>query len=46
VPLLWYGAGVKSGLHPEQVGVDDLAPTLVRLLGLPPLPQAAGRILF
>jgi hypothetical protein len=46
VPLLWYGIGVKPGVHPEQVGVNDLAPTLARLLGLPALPQSEGRVLF
>lgn len=46
VPLLWFGAGVKPGVHPERAGVDDLAPTLGHLLGLPALPQTAGRVLF
>ena len=46
VPLLWYGVGVTPGVHPEQVGVHELAPTLGHLLGLPKLPQAAGRVLF
>jgi len=46
VPLLWYGAGVKAGVHPARVGVDDLAPTLSHLLGLPAPAQAVGRILF
>lgn len=46
VPLLWYGAGVKPGVHAARVGVDDLAPTLARLLGVPAPPQATGRVLF
>lgn len=46
VPLLWYGAGVPVARRTEPVGVDDLAPTLSRLLGLPAPPQAAGRQLF
>jgi len=46
VPLLWYGAGVKPGVHPARVGVDDLAPTLAHLLGVPAPGQAAGRALF
>ncbi|MES1195016.1 MAG: hypothetical protein ABUL65_03915, partial [Opitutus sp.] len=46
VPLLWWGAGIKAGVHTERVGVDDLAPTLAHLLGVPAPPQAAGRILF
>jgi hypothetical protein len=46
VPLLWWGAGIKPGVRNERVGVDDLAPTLAHLLGVPAPPQAAGRILF
>lgn len=46
VPLLWYGVGVKPGVRTERVGVDDLAPTLANLLGVPAPPQAAGRVLF
>ena len=46
VPLLWYGAGVPTGMHPERVGVDDLAPTLAHLLGLPAPPLSEGRVLF
>lgn len=46
VPLLWFGAGVPSGRRPENVGVDDLTPTLANLLGIPAPPQAAGRVLF
>ncbi|HEX2862772.1 MAG TPA: alkaline phosphatase family protein [Lacunisphaera sp.] len=46
VPLLWYGAAVKPGVHNERVGVNDLAPTLARLLGLPAPPWSTGQILF
>ena len=46
VPLVWYGAGVKPGSTRERVGVDDLAPTLARLLGVPPPPRTTGRVLF
>jgi predicted AlkP superfamily pyrophosphatase or phosphodiesterase len=46
VPLLWYGMGVKPGVHPERVGTDDLAPTLSHLLGLPAPPLSKGRVLF
>lgn len=46
VPLLWYGAGVKPGFYNARVGVDDLAPTLARLLGLPAPPASAGTVLF
>lgn len=46
VPLLWFGRGVPAGVRSEPVGVDDLAPTLSRLLGLPAPPQSEGRALF
>jgi len=46
VPLLWFGAGVRPGVRVERVGVDDIAPTLARLLGLPAPPQSRGRVLF
>ncbi len=46
VPQLWFGAGVMPGVHPERVGVDDIAPTLAGLLGIPSPPEARGRRLF
>ena len=46
VPLLWMGPGVKPGRRPEPVGVEDLAPTLAHLLGIPAPPKAQGRVLF
>ncbi len=46
VPLLWYGVGVPRGERTERVGVDDLAPTLSHLLGLPAPPFADGKVLF
>lgn len=46
VPLLWFGVGVTPGVRTERVGVDDLAPTLSRILGLVAPPLAKGRVLF
>jgi hypothetical protein len=46
VPQLWFGAGVTPGVHAERTGMDDLAPTLAGLLGVPRPPQAQGRRLF
>jgi arylsulfatase A-like enzyme/Flp pilus assembly protein TadD len=44
VPLLLAGPGVPRGrVVPDVVGHTDLAPTLVRLLGLPELPGVDGR---
>jgi len=46
VPQVWYGAGVKPGVHPGRVAVDDLAPTLAALLGVTLPPEAKGKVLF
>lgn len=46
VPLLWLGQGVKPGVYPQRVGVDDVAPTLAHLLGLPAPPRSQGHLLF
>jgi hypothetical protein len=46
VPQLWFGAGVKPGVHAERVGVEDIAPTLAGLLGVDLPPEAKGRPLF
>jgi hypothetical protein len=46
VPMVWFGVGVKPGVYPQPVGVEDLAPTLSHLLGIPAPPRALGRVLF
>jgi len=46
VPQVWFGAGVKPGVHPEPVHVEDIAPTLAGLLGLELPPEAKGQRLF
>jgi hypothetical protein len=46
VPLVWFGAGIAAGIHPEPVAPEDLAPTLAHLLGLPAPPLSMGRVLF
>jgi hypothetical protein len=46
VPMVWYGVGVKPGVHEEPVHEDDLAPTLAALLGVDAPPQGEGRRLF
>lgn len=46
VPLLWLGAGVKPGTYHARVGVEDIAPTLARILGLLAPPMSQGRVLF
>ena len=46
VPLIWFGPGIRPGVHLERIGIDDLAPTLAALLQVPVPPQARGRRLF
>jgi hypothetical protein len=46
VPLVWFGVGVKPGTYPQAVGVEDIAPTLARILGVLAPPQSQGRTLF
>ena len=46
VPQVWFGAGIKPGMHPERVAVEDIAPTLAGLLGVDLPPEAKGRRLF
>lgn len=45
VPLILYGPGIRPGSYAGRVGVVDLAPTLARLIGVPPLEPVDGRIL-
>ncbi len=47
VPQLYFGVGVPKGVsRKENVGVDDIAPTLSALLGLPAPAQSAGKKLL
>ena len=46
VPLVWFGVGVKPGVYSQRVGVDDIAPTIARILGVLAPPRAQGRSLF
>lgn len=46
VPLLFSGVGVPRGERSEPVSVEDLAPTLSGLLGVPAPANATGRRLF
>jgi hypothetical protein len=44
VPLMWFGVGVKPGVYTQRVGLDAIAPTLSRILGVtaPPMAKASG----
>jgi hypothetical protein len=46
VPLVFSGPGVPRGQRDEKVSVEDLAPTLAALLGVPAPATATGRRLF
>lgn len=46
VPVSFWGAGVPKARRNERVGVDDIAPTLANVLGVPRPPQAQGRVLY
>jgi predicted AlkP superfamily pyrophosphatase or phosphodiesterase len=46
VALVWFGRGVPAGVRPERVGIEDIAPTLAALLGVPAPAQSEGRPLF
>lgn len=47
VPQLYFGFGVPKGVtRNENVGVDDIAPTLSGLLGLPPPAHSVGKKLL
>ena len=34
VPLIFFGAGLKHAVHRERVGMESVAPTIARLIGL------------
>lgn len=46
VPLVWFGVGVKPGVYPQRTGMDGVAPTLSRILGIPAPPMAQASVLF
>ncbi len=45
VPLIFYGLGIKAGLHYEPVTINDVAPTLAAILGVETPSGSAGKIL-
>ena len=45
VPLIFYGTGIRAGVHYEAVTVNDVAPTLAAILGVETPSGSAGRIL-
>ena len=45
VPVIFYGAGVRPGKYDRFARVVDIAPTLARVLGVPPTERLDGRVL-
>jgi predicted AlkP superfamily pyrophosphatase or phosphodiesterase len=45
VPLLFYGSIFKPHFHYQEVGVEDIAPTLSQLLGIPAPNASVGAVL-
>jgi arylsulfatase A-like enzyme len=45
VPLVFWGQGIRAGRFDERVATVDIAPTLARLLGVPPGGPIDGRAL-
>jgi hypothetical protein len=45
VPVLWYGAAIRAGIHQTPAAVADIAPTLSAILGLAAPGGAQGRVL-
>jgi predicted AlkP superfamily pyrophosphatase or phosphodiesterase len=45
VPLLWFGASIKPGVHLQPASIADIAPTLAFLLGIEEPAGSQGRVL-
>jgi predicted AlkP superfamily pyrophosphatase or phosphodiesterase len=45
VPIIFYGAGIKTGVYNNFVRTVDIAPTLAALLGIKPLEKLDGVVL-
>ena len=45
VPVIFYGPWFKPGRYPEPALVADMAPTLARVVGVPPTERLDGRVL-
>ncbi|HWX53491.1 MAG TPA: alkaline phosphatase family protein [Verrucomicrobiae bacterium] len=45
VPLIFYGAGIRAGIHSRPVTMNDAAPTLAEILQVETPSGASGRIL-
>jgi predicted AlkP superfamily pyrophosphatase or phosphodiesterase len=43
VPIIFYGAGIRSGRNTKKVNVVDIAPTLAEIIGVRPTQRLDGR---
>ncbi|MDG1571261.1 alkaline phosphatase family protein [Robiginitalea sp. M366] len=46
VPLIWFGAGIPHGESDREVHPRDIAPTVARILRIPPPADHTGRVLM
>jgi predicted AlkP superfamily pyrophosphatase or phosphodiesterase len=46
VPIIFMGAGIKSGSYPEDCGPEDIAPTLAKILGFEYPKELDSRLLL
>ena len=45
VPVIFLGAGIKPGIYPEKIAVNDVAPTVASILGVDQPSGSIGRTL-
>jgi len=45
VPMIFFGAGIRTGAHFERVAVNDIAPTLAAILQIETPSGSSGRVL-
>jgi len=45
VPVIFHGPGVRAGRYDRRIAINDIAPTLAALIGLPAPGQSAGKAL-
>jgi predicted AlkP superfamily pyrophosphatase or phosphodiesterase len=46
VPLIFYGAGIRPGIHYESVAINDVAPTLAAIFEVETPSGSSGKILW
>lgn len=46
VPVVFMGAGIRPGMYPQSIAVNDIAPTLAAILEIESPSGSSGRVLF